>query len=116
MPAWLNEGFPSFMADGGKMSDAVRQQLKGDAVKALSDATAYFSHKPLYQDIAVYPSPYFNYYLLGQIMYEFIFDKGGYAAVKAVTENPLAGFATIGYSTPEAFMNAYYDYFDKNWR
>ena len=116
MPAWLNEGFPSFMADGGKMSDAVRQQLKGDAVKALSDATAYFSHRPLYLDIAVYPNPYFNYYLLGQIMYEFIFDKGGYAAVKAVTENPVAGFATIGYSTPEAFMNAYYDYFEKNWR
>ena len=115
LPAWLNEGFPSFM-DEGVLTVEKKTQYRADANKSLADATAYFKHKPTYDDIAVYPNPYFNYYLLGQIMYEFIYSNGGYDAVIEVTKDPLEGFKKIGYATPEEFMNGYYAYFDANWK
>ena len=116
LPAWLNEGFPGFMQMGGMLTPDQKAAWQADANKSMNDAIAYFGHKPTYQDLFVYPSPYFNYYLLGEIMYEFIYSKGGYMAVKSVTEDPVAGFATIGYATPEAFLSAYYTYFDDNWK
>lgn len=115
LPAWLNEGFPSFMSDGVLTAEK-KNQYRADANKSLADATAYFKRKPTYDDIAVYPNPYFNYYLLGQIMYEFIYSKGGYDAVVEVTKDPLEGFKKIGYTSPEEFMDAYYAYFDANWK
>lgn len=118
LPAWLNEGIASYMADqtNGHMTAQTKAAYKPDAAKSLNDATLYFGHKPTFEDIAVYPNPYFNYYLLGQIMYEFIYDKGGFNAVIEVTKDPLAGIQFMGYSSTASFMSAYYDYFDANWR
>lgn len=116
MPAWLNEGFPSFMQMGGMVTPEKKAEWKSDANKALADATAYFKHQPTFEDIAVYPNPYFNYYLLGEIMYEFIYSVGGNAGVKAITEDPATGISYLGFATPEAFMVAYYAYFNSQWR
>ena len=114
LTAWLNEGFPEFMAAGGVRKEKPAW-LIDDAKKSLANATNYFGHKPTFEDTGVYPNPYFNYYLLGEIMYEFVYSKGGMDAVRAITVDMLEWIASAGYSSPDAFMEDYYTYFKKNW-
>ena len=79
-------------------------------------ATNFFGHRPNYEDSKLYPSnPYYDYYVLGQTMMNFIYQKGGYVGVKNVLSDAENGFKSLGFADHDAFMNAYYVYYDSVW-
>ncbi|HKK63300.1 MAG TPA: family 16 glycosylhydrolase [Bacteroidales bacterium] len=115
MTAWLNEGFAEFLARRPDTKE-VKESLKAHTQSALDNAVSYFGHLPTFEDTRVYPGQSnVDYYLLGRIMQNFIYEKGGYNAVKEVMLDHEAGIANIGFSSPEQFMNAYYYYLEQEY-
>ncbi|VAX28764.1 hypothetical protein MNBD_IGNAVI01-3189, partial [hydrothermal vent metagenome] len=112
MTAWLNEGFAEFMSRGPSTQQE-KEDLKSQTENTLNDAINYFGHLPTFEDTKVYPGQTnVDYYLLGQIMLNFIYENGGYSAVKEVMLNHETGIANMGYSSLDAFMASYYYYVD----
>ena len=84
MTAWLNEGFAELMSRGPSTLQE-KIALKSQTEKTLNDAITYFGHLPTFEDTKVYPGQTnVDYYLLGQIMQNFIYETGGYTFVKEV--------------------------------
>lgn len=112
MTAWLNEGFAEFMSRGPSNPEE-KIALKSWTEMTLNDAINYFGHLPTFEDTRVYPGQTtVDYYLLGQIMQNFIYERGGYSAVREVIIDPESGIINMGFSTQEAFMASYYHYVD----
>ncbi len=112
MTAWLNEGYAEFMSRGPSTQEE-KEALKSTTENALNDATTYFGHLPTFEDTKVYPGQTnVDYYLLGQIMLNFIYESGGYSSIKDVMVNHEVGISNLGYVSLEAFMDAYYNYVD----
>ena len=112
MTAWLNEGFAEFLSRTPD-TQAEKEALKNQTQNALDNGINYFGHLPTFEDTKVYPGQSnVDYYLLGRIMLNFIYEKGGYAAVKDVMLNYETGIANLGFSSLDDFMNAYYYYLD----
>ena len=110
MTAWLNEGFAEFMSRGPSTPEE-KIALKSWTEKTLNDAINYFGHLPTFEDTKVYPGQTtVDYYVLGQIMQNFIYETSGYSAVREVIINPESGIANMGFSSVDAFMAAYYHY------
>jgi hypothetical protein len=108
---WLNEGYACFM-EGRPFTQEEIVPLQAATEKALNDATNYFGHLPTFEDTRIYTGTSYDYYLLGTIMLNFIYEDGGYSAVKDIMIDPETGTANLGYSSLEAFMAAYYFYLD----
>ena len=110
MTAWLNEGFAQFMSHKPHTQKDI-DDLQSATNKTLNKAISYFGHLPTYEDTKVYPGQSnVDYYLLGEIMLNFIYQNGGYPAVKDVIMHPETGIANMGYSSVKAFMAAYYNF------
>ncbi len=110
MTAWLNEGFAQFLSHGPHTQKDI-DGLQSNARETIDKAINYFGHLPTYEDTKVYPGQSnVDYYLLGEIMLNFIYQNGGYTTVKDVIMHPETGIANMGYSSAEAFMTAYYHY------
>jgi hypothetical protein len=109
--AWLNEGFAHFCALGPIVNERMTEwrQYAIDGIKA---GTTYFGHLPTYEDTKIYPSPDYGYYTLGYFLNDFIYRKGGYAAVKDVQLGDLAGYQKMGYASRQAFLDDFYFDFD----
>jgi hypothetical protein len=91
-------------------------ELKSQVKEAMKIATNYFGHRPNYEDTKLYPgNPYYDYYVLGETMMNFIFQKGGSVGVKNVLSDAENGFKSLGFADHDAFMNAYYVYYDSTW-
>ena len=113
--AWLSEGAADFFSVG-VMDQKRIGELKPQVREAMRIATNFFGHRPNYEDSKLYPSnPYFDYYVLGETMLNFIYQKGGYAGVKNVLTDAENGFKSLGFADHNAFMNAYYVYYDSVW-
>lgn len=106
--AWLNEGFPQFCAAGPITMSSVRL----DGINCLSAGTTYFGHRPTYEDTRIYPTPDYGYYTMGYFLNDYIYRRGGYNLLKAVQQNDLAAYQSLGYSTAQAFLNDFYFDFD----
>jgi len=109
--AWLNEGFPTFCSDG-PVTEAKLALIRDQGKTALAAGTAYFGHRPTYEDTRVYPSPDYGYYTLGYILNDYIFKKGGYQLLKDVQMNDLAAYQSLGFPTAQAFLEDFYFHFD----
>ncbi len=113
--AWFSEGAAEFLARG-IMDQTQIKEAKPQVKEAMRIATNFFGHRPSYDDSKIYPgNPYYDYYLLGRTMLEFIYQKGGYSAVKLVLSDAESGFKSLGFADHDAFMNAYYVYYDSVW-
>ena len=113
--AWLSEGAADFLSIG--VMDQIRiNNAKQQVKEAMQIATNFFGHRPNYDDTKLYPSnPYYNYYILGETMMNFIYQKGGYTGVKNVLTDAENGYKSLGFANHDAFMQAYYVYFDTVW-
>ncbi len=109
LTAWLNEGFACFM-EGGPHNQEKIDELQSATEEALNHATNYFEHQPTFDETKVYPNPYFNYYLLGEIMLNFIYQEGGYPAIRKIMLDYESGIEDLGYSSLQTFMVDYYTY------
>lgn len=109
--AWLNEGFAHFCAFGPITTDRMIEwrQYGIDAIKA---GTTYFGHLPTYEDTKVYPSPDYGYYTMGYFLNDYIYKRGGYNLLKAVQQNDLVAYQSLGYATAQTFLNDFYFDFD----
>ena len=113
--AWFSEGAADFLSCG-VMDQKRIEELKPKVKEAMTIATNFFGHRPNYEDTKLYPSnPYYDYYILGQTMMNFIYLKGGYVGVKNVLSDAENGFKSLGYADHDAFMNAYYVYYESVW-
>lgn len=109
--AWLNEGFPSFCAEGpttGENLDSGRQQ----GIDALNNATKYFGHRPTYEETRIYPSPDYGYYTMGYYFIDYQYRRGGYPLIKAIQKNDYATYLSMGYASSQAFLDDFYFDFD----
>jgi hypothetical protein len=110
--AWLNEGFPSLLSEM-PITEQFINSTKNNAVEGLQIATQLYGHRPTYDETKIYPSdPYYDYYTLGMLMNYYIFQKGGYQALKDVQMGDLNGFQKLGYTTCQSFLDDFYFYFD----
>ena len=109
--AWFNEGWACFF-DQGPITPAKLTQLRPDAILRMNNAITYFGHRPTYTEIGIYPSPDYGYYTLGTFFLDYIYRKGGYQAVKNVSQNDFSGYQQLGYSSGDAFLKAFYFDFD----
>jgi hypothetical protein len=109
--SWLNEGFPSFCAIG-PMTDEQLPMAKIQGTECMTAATAYFGHRPTYEETRIYPNPDYGYYVLGNDLVDFQYRKGGWAFVKAVQMNDVFAYQSIGYPTAQAFLDDFYFDFD----
>ncbi len=110
MTAWLNEGFAEFLARRPDTQEE-KAALKSQTQNALDKAIQYFGHLPTFEDTRVYPGQTnFDYYLLGRIMQNFIYERGGYIAIKEVMLDHESGITNMGFSSLDRFMDAYYYY------
>ncbi len=113
--AWLSEGAAEFLANGVLAPNKITE-LKPLVKEAMRIATNNFGHRPNYDDTKIYPgNPYYDYYLLGQTMMNFIYQKGGYTGVKNVLSDAENGYKSLGYAHHDEFMAAYYVYYDNVW-
>ncbi len=113
MTAWLNEGYAEFMSRGPSTQEE-KDALLSSTENALNNAISYFGHLPTFEDTKVYPGQTnVDYYLLGQIMLNFIYDRGGYSAVKDVMLDHETGISNMGFASTEDFMAAYYNYVNR---
>lgn len=113
--AWFSEGAAEFLTYG-PMSQARINEVKGQVKEAMQKATGSFGHRPTYDDTKIYPNnPYYDYYLLGQTLMNFIFQNGGYEGVKNVLSNAEEGIKSLGFANHDEFMKGYYEYYDKVW-
>ena len=113
--AWLSEGSAEFLTYG-VMDQKRIDELKPQVKEAMRIATNFFGHRPNYEDTKLYPSnPYYDYYILGQTMMNFVYQKGGYVGVKNVLSDAEGGYKSLEYADHNAFMNAYYVYYDSVW-
>jgi len=109
--AWLNEGFPDFCSRGPLTTEKMAE-FKSSGIEALNAGTRYFGHRPTYEETKIYPSPDYGYYTLGYFLNDFIYRKGGYAAVKNVQMGDLAGYNKMGYTSCQSFLDDFYFDFD----
>lgn len=115
MTAWLNEGFAQFMGKGPYSQEDI-DGLQSQTEDQINKAINYFGHLPTYEDTKVYPGQSnVDYYLLGEIMLNFIYVNGGYPTIKDVMINHETGIANMGFSSVEDFMAAYYQYVNINY-
>ena len=114
LTAWLNEGLACFM-EAGPHNQERKDELQSATEEALNEATNYFEHQPTFEDTKVYPNPYFNYYLLGEIMLNFIYEEGGYPAIRKIMLDYESGIEDLGYSSLQIFMTDYYSYLNTNY-
>lgn len=113
--AWLSEGAADFLGSG-VMDQKRINDAKAQVKEAMRIATNYFGHRPTYEDTKVYPgNPYYDYYILGQTLMNFIYQKGGYSGVKGILMDAESGIRSLGYADHDAFMKGYYDYYDTVW-
>ncbi len=113
--AWLSEGAAEFLANGILAQNKI-SEIKPSVREAMRIATNNFGHRPNYDDTKIYPGdPYYDYYLLGQTLMNFIYQKGGYTGVKNVLSDAENGFKSLGFANHDEFMNAYYTYYDTVW-
>lgn len=116
---WLMEGF-AFFSDGGPLNSDYSNAGTGKdfykqlGIASLERGTTFFGHRPTYEDTKVYPGyeTDYGYKYLGYFFCDFIYRKGGYAAVKDVQLNDLEGYKKIGYASGQAIMDAFYFDFD----
>ena len=113
--AWLSEGAAEFLTYG--VMDQIRiNAVKPQVKEAMKIAVGFFGHRPTWNETRIYPgNPYYDYYILGQTLLNFIYQKGGYAGVKSVLSNAENGIKSLGYANHDEFMNAYYLYYDSVW-
>ncbi|MCE1198099.1 MAG: DUF5018 domain-containing protein [Marinilabiliales bacterium] len=114
--AWFSEGAAEFLSKGPFDATLIAQS-KSQVQEAMRIATSSFGHRPTYENSKTYPSnPYYDYYVLGHTLLDFIYKKGGYTAVRAVLSDAESGIRSLGYADHDAFMDGYYAYYDSVWK
>lgn len=115
---WLLEGF-AFFSDAGPLNadfsnNASPGFWKQLAIASLERGTTFFGHRPTYDETKVYPGyeTDYGYKYLGYFLCDFIYRKGGYAALKEVMMGDLVGYQKLGFASGQDFMNAFYFDFD----
>jgi len=116
-PAWLSEGFASFLPDG-LMTEQTMRNESGFAIHKFEYAKAKIGHYPTLSEMEDYDFNSRNgldYYLFGLLMNDFVARKGGYPAIKNILTSRGQDFTSLGYSTKQQFEEGFYDYYNTYW-
>lgn len=117
-PAWLSEGFASFLPDGVMNSQYIAN-FSGEVNARMEEAKAKLGHYPTVpelEDYGICSTNGVNYYLIGLIMNDFIYRKGGYQALKNTIASRGQDFTAMGYTTKQQFETGFYDYYNQTWK
>lgn len=118
MPAWLSEGFASFLPDGKMKEQAIRNQL-GFVNHKVEFAKQKIGHYPTIEELENYDFLYKNeidYYLFGLIMHDFIIKKADYSSIIQIIKSNGQDLSSAGYTTKKEFEKGFYEYYDQTWR
>ena len=118
MPAWLSEGFASFLSEG-TMSEQKIRNLSGEVNNRVEQAKQKIGHYPTILELEDYGfvgTNSIDYYLIGSIINDFIVKKSGYPALKQVILSNGQNFTSLGYSSKQEFETAFYNYYDQIWK
>ncbi|HNX65489.1 MAG TPA: T9SS type A sorting domain-containing protein [Bacteroidales bacterium] len=112
--AWMNEGFPGFYEARGPISAAEIAASRQAFLDAMNGAINYFGHRPTFAETFTYPSSdnYYDYYTMGWLLVDFMYRRGGNAAIKDIFRDYKQGIASLGYSSEDDFLRAFYTDFD----
>lgn len=115
---WLIEGF-AFFCDAGPFTDQLTSNdgqpagyWRDKGITSMNQATAFFGHRPTYEDTKIYPEPDYGYKYLGYFLNDFIYRKGGYTAIKNVQMSDVEGYKKMGYPSAQAFFDDFNFDFD----
>ena len=118
MPAWLSEGFATFMPTGpiqGDLMDQMRPQLLNHLDELANSADGL----PDYDQIGDYEytrTHNINYYLIGQVMVDWLVKKQGYLDLKPFIRSLGQDVGIYGYDSKQAFMDAFYNWVETAWK
>lgn len=118
MPAWLSEGFASFLPDGVMSEQFIRNQ-SGFAVHKFEVANNKIGHYPTIVELEDYDFMGRNgldYYLFGLIIHDFVVKKGGYSALANIVKSNGQDFSSLGYTTKGQFESGFYEYYNSTWQ
>jgi len=112
--AWMNEGFPGFYQARGEISVNEIAASRQSFLDAMNGAINYFGHRPTFAETFTYPSSdnYYDYYAMGRLLVDFMYRRGGNAAIKAIFRDYKEGIASLGFSSEDDFLRAFYTDFD----
>jgi hypothetical protein len=117
MPAWLSEGFASFIPDGIMSEQTVRNE-SGFALHKIESAKQTIGHYPTITELEDYDflgKNGIDYYLFGLLMDDFIARKGGYGVFKNIIKSYGQDLSSIGYSSKQEFETGFYNYYNQTW-
>jgi hypothetical protein len=117
MPAWLSEGFATFMPTGpiqGDLMDQMRPQLLNhlDELANSADGLPDFDQIGDYEYTRTHN---IDYYLIGQVMVDWLVKKQGYLDLKPFIRSLGQDVGIYGYDSKQAFMDAFYNWVETAW-
>lgn len=116
MPAWLSEGFPDAL-ENAPFSTAAIAQRKAQVQTAMTKATAFYGHRPTYDEMGAYTNvaTEYNYYDLGPTMVDFMVRTWGWKGVKDLIATRGQDPTVLGVVDKADFMTRYYADYDQIW-
>ncbi len=117
MPAWLSEGFATFLPEG-EISSSRIASMKAQVNDVMGKAVGFLGHKPNYEDICKYVNVVteYDYYMFGMIMVDFVVKKYGYSGLKKIILSDGQNFSVVGLNSKDEFMAKFYEYYDSTWK
>jgi hypothetical protein len=117
LPPWLSEGFASFMPGGILSEDeitAIQPQLNQEFNNMFNATGSYPTVEDL-SDRNTIDQYGLDYYLLGQVMVDFIVRKHGYISLKEFVKDGGTDFSKLGYTDTEDFENTWFAFYEETY-
>lgn len=118
LPPWMSEGFASFLP-GGILTkegiDALRPQVR----QGFDQMFARTGRYPTVDDLSdrnIINQYNLDYYLLGQVMVDFIVKDKGFIALKEFVKTGGVDFTKLGYTDKIQFQNAWFQFYENTYK
>jgi hypothetical protein len=118
MPAWLSEGFATFMPVG-RLGQEDIVYMRPQLLNHLEDVKTNLGHYPTMTELEDYGfvgQNNIDYYLIGQAMVDWLVKKWGFEKLSELIISDGQNVGVYGFSTKEDFMDAFYNWVQDFWK